>query len=147
MHSDCNADSAVDALLASLRRLDCLDRVLVGSFSDRRLRGLRREFGDDLCTSFGPGQITALRLTGRVPWGGEVAQVPVRYGQVPIVTERFVERAHRRGIQVHVWTIDVPAEMHRLLDIGVDGVMTDRPSVLKDVLVARGDWHRPADPT
>jgi len=141
MNVDCKADSAMDALIASLRRLNCLDRVLIGSFSDRRLRRLRREFGDDLCSSFGPVQITSLRLTGRVPWGGQVAQVPVRYGQVPIVSERFVERAHRRGLQVHVWTIDEPAEMHRLLDLGVDGLMTDRPGVLKQVLVERGDWH------
>jgi glycerophosphoryl diester phosphodiesterase len=42
---------------------------------------------------------------------------------------------------VHVWTIDDPAEMYRLLDLGVDGIMTDRPSVLKDVLVERGTWH------
>ncbi len=139
---DCKADSAVDALIASLRRLGCLDRVLVGGFSDARLRRLRSEFGDALCTSFGPAQVTALRLTGRAPWGGQVAQVPVRSGPVTLVNERFVERAHRRDLQVHVWTIDEPEEMHRLLDLGVDGLMTDRPWQLKDVLVARGEWHQ-----
>ncbi len=138
---DCKADSAVDAVIDSLRRLDCLDRVLIGGFSDARLRRFRREFGDALCTSFGPAQVTALRLTGRAPWGGQVAQVPVASGPITIVNERFVERAHRRGLQVHVWTIDDPAEMRRLLDLGVDGLMTDRPGLLKDVLVERGEWH------
>lgn len=138
---DCKAASGVDALIASLRRLDCLDRVLVGGFSDARLRRLRGEFGEALCTSFGPQQIAALRLTGRVPWGGEVAQVPVRQGRLTIVNEQFVDRAHQRGLHVHVWTIDDPDEMHRLLDLGVDGLMTDRPQILKDVLVARGAWH------
>ena len=57
-----------------------------------------------------------------------------------MVTPRFVRRAHRHGIAVHVWTIDDAAEMNRLLDLGVDGLMTDRPSVLRDVLVARGQW-------
>ena len=56
-------------------------------------------------------------------------------------SERFVETAHRVGLQVHVWTIDDEAEMHELLDLGVDGLMTDRPRVLKDVLVSRGAWY------
>ncbi|MFW2332884.1 glycerophosphodiester phosphodiesterase [Ilumatobacter sp.] len=144
MNIDCKADRAVEPLIASLRRLDCLDcldRVLIGSFSDSRLRRLRQEFGDALATSFGPKQIVAWRLTGFVPWGGQVAQVPVSSGPVSLVTRRVIERAHRRGVQVHVWTIDDPAEMHRLLDLGVDGIMTDRPSVLKDVFVERGVWH------
>ena len=55
-----------------------------------------------------------------------------------MVDERFVERVHRRGMHVHVWTIDDPAEMSRLLDLGVDGIMTDRPAVLRDVLIGRG---------
>ena len=138
---DCKADSAVDALIASLRRHDCLDRVLVGGFSDSRLHLLRRELGEGLCTSFGPKQIAALRTTGRVPWGGHAAQVPVESGPLTIVNETFIERAHSRGLHVHVWTIDEPGEMQRLLDLGVDGLMTDRPQILKDVLVARNDWH------
>ena len=137
---DCKADGAVDALVASLRRLDCLDRVCVGGFSDRRLRRLREALGDGLCTSFGPAQIAALRVLGRVPGRGQAAQVPPRAKGVEVVSGTFVERAHRRGYQVHVWTIDDDAEMRRLLDLGVDGIMTDRPQVLKDVLVARGQW-------
>ena len=57
-----------------------------------------------------------------------------------LVDARFVAAAHRRGLPVHVWTIDDPAEMERLLDLGVDGIMTDRPAVLKEVLVRRGQW-------
>ena len=65
----------------------------------------------------------------------------MRRGPITVVTPRFVRRCQRRGIAVHVWTIDDAAEMHRLLDLGVDGIMTDRPAVLRDVLVARGAWH------
>ncbi|MFP5487911.1 MAG: glycerophosphodiester phosphodiesterase [Acidimicrobiia bacterium] len=138
---DCKADAALEPLVHAIRRLDALDRVCIGSFSDRRLRRLRGALGDGLCSSFGPAQVASLVLTGRVPWGGQVAQVPVRQGPVTVVSERTVTAAHRRGIQVHVWTIDDPDEMHRLLDLGVDGIMTDRPQHLKDVLVDRDAWH------
>ncbi len=141
---DCKADSGVDGLIASLKRLDCLDRVCVGGFDDRRLRRIRKALGPGLCTSFGPAQVTALVTGATVPWGGECAQVPVKQGPVAIVTKRTVERAHRRGLQVHVWTIDDPDEMNRLLDLGVDGLMTDRPAVLKQVLSDRGQWVDPA---
>ena len=67
--------------------------------------------------------------------------MPVTYRRVPIVTPRFIDTAHAAGLEVHVWTIDDPAEMRRLLDLGVDGIMTDRPDLLRDVLVERGAWH------
>ena len=66
--------------------------------------------------------------------------MPVRQGRILIVDRRFVDGAHRNGLPVHVWTIDDEAEMERLLDLGVDGIMTDRPTVLKEVLVRRGQW-------
>ena len=68
--------------------------------------------------------------------------MPPAHKGVPIVDERLLRTAHDRLLPVHVWTIDEPAEMHRLLDLGVDGIMTDRPSVLKDVLVSRGLWDQ-----
>jgi glycerophosphoryl diester phosphodiesterase len=70
----------------------------------------------------------------------QCAQVPASVGRVTLVNEKFVAAAHKRALQVHVWTIDEPDEMHRLLDLGVDGIMTDRPSVLRQVLVERGQW-------
>lgn len=140
---DCKADSAVEPLIRDLRRLDCLDRVCVGSFSDRRLRQIRAAFDDRLCTSFGPFQIAALALGRPVPWGGQCAQVPLAYRSVPIVTQRFLTFATRRGFPVHVWTIDDPSEMRSLLDRGIDGIMTDRPGILRDVLVEAGRWITP----
>ena len=71
----------------------------------------------------------------------EGAQVPHRMKGVTIVDERFVAKAHALDLQVHVWTIDDADEMHELLDLGVDGIMTDRPSVLRQVLTDRGCWY------
>lgn len=140
-----NIDPKSDAVLEPLGDLlggtGVLDRVCVGSFSDRRLRRIRDRFGSALCTSMGPAELTRFRLTGRAGPGVDAVQAPVSWFGVPVVTERFVARAHRQGLHVHVWTIDDPVEMRRLLDLGVDGIMTDRPEVLKSVLEDRGDWR------
>lgn len=143
---DCKADSGVVPLVRLLRRRpELLDRVLIGGFSDSRLRRIRTSVGERLCTSFGPQQVAALAAGGRVPrsilGSGQAAQVPINARRVRLVTPRFVRRAHALGLQVHVWTIDDPIEMHALLDMGVDGIITDRPAVLRDVMRERGVWH------
>lgn len=67
----------------------------------------------------------------------DALQVPVRYQDVEVITPRFIEAAHNRGVRVDVWTIDDPTEMQRLLDLGVDVIMTNRPEVLREVLRER----------
>lgn len=137
-------DASVDALAEVIRRTNSIDRVCVGAFSDRRIARLRSMLGHRLCTALGPRGVTRLRADSwRVPTRRPVAacaQVPPKLGAVPVVDAAFVETAHARGLQVHVWTIDDPGQMHSLLDLGVDGIMTDRPAVLRDVLVERGQW-------
>lgn len=137
-------DEAVDPLVDVLRRTGAVERVCVGAFSDERLARVRAAL-PGICTSLGP--VGSLHL-GLAAAGQEVAeleapcaQLPPTYGDTPVVTAEVVAEAHRRGMQVHVWTIDDPEEMTRLLDLGVDGIMTDRPALLKQVLEARGAWH------
>jgi glycerophosphoryl diester phosphodiesterase len=138
-------DRSVDPLAEVIERTNAIDRVGIGSFSDRRIARLRARFGPRLCVSLGPRGIARLRSASyRVPTGrfdADCVQVPPRARGVALVDERFVRTAHRHGLQVHVWTIDDPDEMTRLLDLGVDGLMTDRPAVLKDVLLSRGQWN------
>jgi glycerophosphoryl diester phosphodiesterase len=138
---ECKSDAAVTALVSTLQRTTALDRVCVGAFSDRRIRRLRALLGDGLCSALGPAGVVALRFGRPRSLAGQTAQVPVRQGPLTVVDQAFVDRAHRLGIHVHVWTIDEPAEMQRLLDLGVDGLMTDRPAVLRDVFEARGHWR------
>lgn len=138
---DCKSNPAVDALIASLRRTNSLSRVCVAAFSDVRLKQLRKDLGADLCTSLGPIELGLLRFGLLRHPPGQAAQVPVKQGPLTVVNRSFVERSHRLGVQVHVWTIDDAPEMERLLDLGVDGIMTDRPVILRHVLESRGLWH------
>jgi glycerophosphoryl diester phosphodiesterase len=141
---DVKHDGSVAPLVAVLHAAGAGDRVCVASFSGKRLDRFRGLTGGRVCTATGPVDIGRLRLAALGFAGGSFAaactQVPVRQGPIVIVDRRFLDVAHARELPVHVWTIDDPAEMERLLDLGVDGIMTDRPTVLKEVLVRRGQW-------
>lgn len=142
-------DNTVEPLARILLAAGAVDRVCIGAFSDKRIDRMRQLCGPELCTSMGPRRVARLlaatkpgtRRVGRPRFAAAAAQVPTRQGRLPLVTRSFVEGAHRLGVEVHVWTIDDPEEMRALLDLGVDGVMTDQPTVLKDVLSQRGAWH------
>jgi glycerophosphoryl diester phosphodiesterase len=144
---DVKADNAVEPTMAAVRTARAHRRVLLASFSDARVRQMRRAMGPEVATSLGSREVGGLWLASRL--GGRrrsrtsaaaAAQVPVRQGPLRVVDRRFVAHAHRRGVQVHVWTIDDPTEMNELLDLGVDGIMTDRIDVLRDVYSSRGVW-------
>ncbi len=142
---DVKSDRAVEPILALLRKAKALQRVCLASFSDNRLARLRRQGGPDLLTSMGPRSAGALWAAGRIPFAGlavrgQVAQVPVNQGRLTVVDRKFVQAAHRRALEVHVWTIDSEADMRALLDLGVDGLVTDRPDVLREVLRSRNSW-------
>ena len=137
-------DEVVEPLADLLQRTRTLDRVCLGSFSDRRLEHFRAQFGNEICTSMGPKGVARIRASsfgiGRKVPEGNCLQVPTHAGKVPLVDRRFLRRAHRAGLPVHVWTIDDEDEMNRLLDLGVDGIMTDLPAVLRGVLESRDQW-------
>lgn len=141
---DAKHDAALEPLAQVLTDHKATDRVCVNAFTDRRLVAFRRLTAGRVCTGMGTSGITRLKAAGiglpvgRIP--GWCAQVPVKHGRFVVLDRRFVAAAHRRGLPVHVWTIDEPGEMERLLDLGVDGIMTDRPAVLKEVLLRRGQW-------
>jgi glycerophosphoryl diester phosphodiesterase len=137
------AGGAAVALAPVLRRE--LDRVAVGGFEPRHTAEARTRLGDGLLWSPGRRGVLGLWLRG---WGlplprpgFRVVHVPPVFRGIPVVTRRFVSAAARAGVAVQVWTVDEADEMERLLDMGVHGVMTDRPSVLRAVMRARGAWR------
>jgi len=142
---------AVGPVAEVLRRAAALDRVCIASFDDRRSEAVRRLLGSGLATSLGRRAVVRWWLAatlpvpagvrppavGRMPSGAVALQVPAAAGPLPVVTARSVELAHRLGLQVHVWTVNEAHEMHRLLDLGVDGLISDRADTLREVLTER----------
>lgn len=146
---DIKAAGAEEPLAHVLRRHDAEHRVCIGSFNEFRLWRFRRLAGGEVATSAGPlgvaSAILAARLGAGIPPVGAAFQVPIRTRiagrMVEVVTPAFIERAHAWGKAVHVWTIDDEAAMNQLIDWGVDGLVSDRIDVLKQVCIARGLWE------
>jgi glycerophosphoryl diester phosphodiesterase len=144
---DLKAEGTAEPLAALIAEHGLQDRILVGSFSARRLNAFRRLAGPRVPTAAHPAEVAAyLLLPGRLATAltrGRVAalQIPYRRGPLTIASRRLVRRAHAANLPVHVWTIDDPVEMETLLDRGVDGLMTDRTDILRAVLERRGLWR------
>jgi glycerophosphoryl diester phosphodiesterase len=126
------------------------ERTCVAGSWSRWLRRLQDE-APGVTTALGWRSLTSLVACSRTgvrplgvrptgPTGAAFAHVPLRLGRLPIHSERVIARAHDLGVRVVVWTVDDPATMRALLDMGVDGIITDRPDVLREVLISRGEW-------
>jgi len=140
---DLKESAVVRPVADVIARTGSANRVCIGAFSGRRLAQIRALLGPDVATSMSPAEIARLvgatrsKRVARFVTPVAAVQVPASLGGQTIVDRSFVERTHALGMQVHVWTIDDPAQMNRLLDLGVDAIMTDRPSVLSELLRAR----------
>ena len=134
---------AVQAVVDFIEKRGLHDRLLLASFRDPVVREFRRRSDGHVATSAARGEARRFWLASRlrlerllrVPY--DALQVPVRNGSRTVVDRRLVEAAHSRGVQIHVWTVDEPEEMRRLLNLGVDGLMSDRPDLLLEVVDLR----------
>jgi glycerophosphoryl diester phosphodiesterase len=145
---DLKDEGAITLLPAVLRRTGAWDRVCVTSFSGARLRVFRGLADHPVCLAVSPASVAAVRLTPALPaamaaQARRLDRAHARCAQVPgrVASPAFIRRAHALGLVVHVWTINDKADMHRLLDLGADGIMTDQVALLREVLTERGQWH------
>lgn len=138
-------DASVEPLCELLQRMNAIDRVCVGSFSGERLNRVRKSLGPSLCTSLGPAEVLRLRLSSYgAPvgnFGAACAQVATHHFGIPAADKYMIRAVRKRGMQLHVWTINHEADMERLIDLGVDGIMTDEPARLKSILQRKGLWR------
>ena len=147
-----NAEPYEGQVVEEILEADAVNRVMVASFRDSSLFAVRKLHGA-IATSAGPGEISefyfalahsvssAISLAAAAPY--VAFQIPRFYGEIELPTRQFVEAAHLAGKAVHVWTVNDVAEMELLLDRGVDGLISDRPGILADVLRSRGCAYRP----
>jgi glycerophosphoryl diester phosphodiesterase len=146
---DVKDEPAVRPLAEVLRRTGAWDRICITSFSGHRLASVRRALPRPVCMATSPLAVAGLRLGApRRPLAARLRGSWFRCAQIPVrvATESVVDRAHAAGLQVHVWTVNDRRAMTDLLDLGVDGIMTDEIALLREVLENRGQWHpRPAE--
>jgi glycerophosphoryl diester phosphodiesterase len=126
------------AVIDEVQGAGAAGRICLGSFSSRALRAAREI--DPLIATSGGRMDVRLALyrswinlsPGRVPY--QAFQVPEMSGRTRVVSPRFVNLAHKAGLAVQVWTVDDPDDMRRLLDWGVDGIISDRPDIAAEVV-------------
>lgn len=144
---DLKDGAAIDPVARLVVQSRSTQRVCITSFSERRIEAVRRIL-PDVCTGLGIGGVFKMIATWPLrrrasPGGAAVLQVPLRYRGVALVTPNLIRRAHQIGLAVHVWTLNDRQSIEAALDVGVDGIMTDRLELLKEVLISRDLWSTP----
>lgn len=148
LNIDAKSDDVVTPLASLAGRHP--ERVCVTSFSSARVRRLRSALGGAVASGLGMREVAWLRSTAVLPGpvrrvlggghhAGACVQVPMRWRGLSIVTPRFIETAHEAGLDVHVWTVNDPEQMRELLALGVDGLVTDVPSLACAVVAEHRD--------
>lgn len=144
LNIDAKSDDVVSPLMRIVRDPEVRPRVCLAAFSARRVALMRRISGDRVMTGMGMADVARLLAVSRVPGPAprdvtpRAVQVPLTFHGVTVITPRFLDAAHSRGHVVHVWVVNKAEEMHRLLDLGVDGIVSDDLPVLSQVFRARG---------
>jgi glycerophosphoryl diester phosphodiesterase len=144
---DVKAESGIVPVAEAIERTGAHHRVCVASFSAARREATVARLSRPVATSAGTGEAARFLLGGLARLGTlrsleaiDGLQIPWRIGAVPVLTTRHVRLAHDAGRVVHVWTVNSRSEMESLIDAGVDGIVSDRADILRDVLESRGLW-------
>ena len=134
---DLKTDEVALPAMKVIESLNAFDRICIASFSSNRLQKVRKEF-PETCFSMGPKEIFKLLLSSFGLYNkkvfGDCLQVPIYQYGIKLVTRRFVKYVQSIGLKIHVWTINDVKTMEKLIDLDVDGIITDRPKLLKEVL-------------
>ena len=134
---DVKTDEVVLPTMEVIKKTNSTDKVCIASFSSKRLKQVHKLY-PEICLSMGPFEVMKMLLASfglyrnKVP--GNCLQIPIYQYGIKLVTKRFINYIHSIGLKIHVWTINDEDTMQKLIDLGVDGIITDRPKALKDLL-------------
>lgn len=145
---DVKAESGIQPVADAIEKTRAHRRVCIASFSTARRQATVKRLSQPVATSAGTREAAAYLVGGfaRANLAGALKsvgalQVPLSVGPVRLLTDRHVRAAHAAGKLVHVWTVNDPTRMREVLDLGVDGIVTDRADLLKELLISRGRWQ------
>lgn len=137
LNIDLKAPGEEWAVAEVIRAFDAEHRTLIGSFNDRRIARFRRITRGRVAVSAGPTSAASMYVASRrgrtIHRKIQAYQVPFDYRGVTI-DDKIIDAVHRAGAHIHLWTVNEPDDMRRFIDMGVDGIVTDRPDLLNEVL-------------
>ena len=134
---DVKTDEVALPTLEVIKKNNAMNRVCIASFSSKRLQNVYMQY-PDICLSMGPNEVLKMLLSSfglyRKPITGHCLQIPIYQYGIKLVTKRFVKFVHKKGLKICVWTINDETTFKNLIDIGVDGIITDKPKLLFETL-------------
>ena len=134
---DVKTDEVALPTLEVIKKNNAMNRVCIASFSSKRLQNVYKQY-PDICLSMGPNEVLKMLLSSfglyRKSITGHCLQIPIYQYGIKLVTKRFVKFVHKKGLKICVWTINDETTFKNLIDIGVDGIITDKPKLLFETL-------------
>lgn len=128
----------------TIKNMGCRSRVCIGSFNDKRIDAIIRELGVETCHSMGTRNVIKFFFGAQLGIGQEFTaqciQLPIKQFGISLITEKVLQYARKLGIKNHFWTINSPATMQRLIELNVDGIMTDDCLLLKKIMEKQNKW-------
>ena len=141
---DCKVDETVQPLINLINNKDFINRVCIGSFSQKRINFIRKSLGKDVKTSMGPAEVILSKFLSYTSLGynfkSSYTSIPIRRYGIKLLEERNIKYLKSNNQKVIAWTINDEDQMKMLINIGIDGIMTDNLTLLKKVLIEENLW-------
>ena len=141
---DCKVDETVQPLINLINNKDFINRVCIGSFSQKRINFIRKSLGREVKTSMGPAEVILSKFLSYTSLGynfkSSYTSIPIRRYGINLLDERNINYLKSNNQKVIAWTINDEDQMKMLINIGIDGIMTDNLTLLKKVLIEESLW-------
>ena len=141
---DCKVDETVQPLINLINNKDFINRVCIGSFSQKRINFIRKSLGKEVKTSMGPAEVILSKFLSYTSLGynfkSSYTSIPIRRYGINLLDERNINYLKSNNQKVIAWTINDEDQMKMLINIGIDGIMTDNLTLLKKVLIEESLW-------